>query len=180
MLFPADMILEVSTRDFFQPEEISQIVLKLLGAGPHDKDRPKLLQEFLDTLPPPDKQWKILKRLRELAKTSGAEIYDFHWWDIGPMSKEITLVAKVKRDETVILVIFMWKRADALKTAAAETKNLDRGSDYHGWARDIRAPSGWRYEFQVASYQEVKTYFADWLAQPLPPMPSVEPAANDD
>lgn len=106
---------------------------------------------------PPDKQRRVLDRIRMEADKYGYEISNRRWWDILPGWR--CLCYDVKRDDTVIPVRMLWKR-----TSPGISPILSRSSD---WVPDTNSPVGFALELEYDTYQHLRTAIQEWFAGPL-------------
>jgi len=129
--------------------------------GNHEIPKPatvKQLEEMLKYLPP-DKQRRILRRVREETRTRGFASYRFAWWDITPPWR--VLCFNIRRDGYEIPVRMMWR-----KTQPGKEGGLWVGARMD-WDRDILTPCGATAVFSAEYYQDMKPIFVAWLDQPV-------------
>lgn len=163
MFFPAKKVHAACGRNLDDPAECRKAIRSLIGKADVVPDFPAMLRRFLRELPSPVDQRKIVNRFRKIARTRGAGIRDFAWWDI--VQGERALFAVMTRKGQEIAVAFFWKKSVKGDSSARKLRTK------HGWARDIGLSDGWRYEFEAPTYQAVKAHLHEWLEQPLAPMP---------
>jgi hypothetical protein len=132
----------------------------LIGSHlPEDECR-QTLSSFLRGLPPVENQRMIRERLIEIAEEHGAALTELRWWDI-VSHKERWLNGVLLREGHYVPIALYWRT-----TKKGSTPHLI-GSRRCSWARDVAGPTGWRYEIDCETYQEMKAVLCEWLSRPL-------------
>ena len=140
----------------FDKTKIDELVLEFgTDQGRADASKQVLLTMLRHI--PPDKQRRVINRIKTVAEEQGFIVFNMRWWDIDPRWRN--LVFDISRDGYVVPVTLMWRKTDP------DAPTMFKPS--FQWIKHQSSSFGYGVEFHAEFYQHLRPQLLAWLEAPL-------------